>query len=281
MKIIKARSCGFCTGVDIAYKKAVETAQNGQKAYILGYLVHNSDVIKKLEEMGVCSIKDLGEIPVGVGRDRPLLIISAHGVGPKIYDDANKMGLQIIDTTCTWVKKAQGIAKKLFEDGYQVVIVGDKEHTEVKGIKGWTDDTAIVVDNPNDAKSVPNQAKIGIVAQTTQSLENFEKTVDELRKKTNKIVVKNTICSSTESRQKEAIELAKKADLMIVIGDIKSANTKRLKELCREQGVETHMIHSAEEIEPQWLYGKENIGITAGASTPEWVIKEIVDRLEG
>ncbi|MEK7377011.1 MAG: 4-hydroxy-3-methylbut-2-enyl diphosphate reductase [Candidatus Margulisiibacteriota bacterium] len=280
MKIIKAKSCGFCTGVDMAYKKAVEIVRKGQKAYILGFLVHNSQVVKKLEKLGICSIMDLSEIPVDARRDAHLLVISAHGVGPKIFDAAKNLGLEIIDTTCHWVTKAQGIAKKLYEDGYQVVIVGDKEHAEVKGIKGWTGDTAIVVENPKDAASVPNRAKIGVVAQTTQSLDNFEKTVDELRKKAGGIVVKNTICSSTKRRQKEAVELAKKADLMIVIGDIKSANTKRLKELCLAEGVETYMIHSSEEIQKKWLKGKENIGITAGASTPDWVIKEIVDRLE-
>ena len=279
MKIIKARSCGFCTGVDIAYKKAFETAQKGQKAYILGFLVHNSDVIRKLENMGMRSISNLSEIPPGVGP--PILIISAHGVGPKIFGEAKKLGLEIIDTTCPWVKKAQGIAKKLYEDGYQVVIVGDKDHAEVKGIKGWTDDSAIVAENPKDASTISVQAKIGVVAQTTQSLENFEQTVYELRKKTKEIVIKNTICSSTESRQREAVELSKKVDLMIVIGDVKSANTKRLKELCQAAGVETHMISSGKEIRKKWLAGKEYIGITAGASTPEWVIKEIVDRLEG
>jgi 4-hydroxy-3-methylbut-2-enyl diphosphate reductase len=280
MKIIKAKSCGFCTGVDMAYKKAVETARKGQKVYILGFLVHNSQVINKLEDMGVRSISDLGEIPVDVRRDAHL-IVSAHGVGPKIFEDAKKLGLEIIDTTCPWVKKAQGIAKKLFEDGYQVIIVGDKEHAEVRGIKGWTDDTAIVVENPKDAAGIQNTEKIGVVAQTTQSLENFEKTVNELRKKTKDIVIKNTICSSTESRQKETVELAKQVDLMIVIGDIKSANTKRLKELCAAAEVETHMIPAADEIREEWLVGKEIVGITAGASTPEWVIKEIVDRLEG
>ena len=280
MKIIKAECCGFCTGVAFAYKKAVETAQKGQKALILGYLVHNSDVITKLENMGVHSIKDLDEIPVGVDRDAPLLIISAHGVGPGIYGKAKKMGLEIIDTTCPWVKKAQEIAKKLYEEGFRVVIIGDRDHIEVKGIKGWTQESAIVVEGAEDAANLPSFEKLGIVAQTTQSVENFEKAVAVLRIKAAQIKVENTICAATEKRQKAAIELAKQTDLMIVIGDRKSANTNRLKELCLQQGVETHMVHSAGEIRPEWLKDKKTVGITAGASTPDWVIKEIVDRLE-
>ncbi|MFA5097475.1 MAG: 4-hydroxy-3-methylbut-2-enyl diphosphate reductase [Candidatus Margulisiibacteriota bacterium] len=281
MKIVRAQCCGFCTGVAFAYEKAVETAKKGKKAYILGYLVHNSDVIKKLEEMGVNSIKDLseipaGEIPVGVG-----LIISAHGVGPKTYEDAKKMGLEIVDTTCPWVKKAQQIAKMLYEDGSQVVIVGDRDHTEVKGIKGWTQESAIVVEGPKDVETLPFCEKMGIVAQTTQSVGNFEATVAALKEKSGTVRVENTICSATEKRQEAAIELARQADLMIVIGDVRSANTNRLRELCLGQGVETHMIHSADEIKTGWLENKKTVGITAGASTPEWVIKEIVDRLEG
>ncbi len=285
MKIVRASCCGFCTGVAFAYEKAVETAKKGKKAYILGYLVHNSDVIKKLEEMGVNSIKDLSEIPadeipVGVGRDRPLLVISAHGVGPKTYDDAKKMGLEIVDTTCPWVKKAQQISKKLYEEGFQVVIIGDRDHTEVKGIKGWAKDSAIVVEGPKDVERLPFFEKMGIVAQTTQSVANFEATVAGLKKKAGTVRVENTICSATEKRQEAAIELAKRVDLMIVIGDVRSANTNRLRELCLGQGVETQMIHSADEIKTEWLENKKTVGITAGASTPEWVIKEIVDRLE-
>ena len=279
MKIVRAGCCGFCTGVAFAYEKAVEIAKKGKKAYILGYLVHNSDVIRKLEEMGVRSISNLSEIPVGEYRDAPLLIISAHGVGPKTYDDAKKIGLEIVDTTCPWVKKAQQISKKLFEEGFKVVIIGDRDHTEVKGIKGWTKETAVVVEGPKDVEALPFYEKMGIVAQTTQSVANFEATAAALKKKAGTVRVENTICSATEKRQEAAIELAKQVDLMVVIGDVRSANTNRLRELCLGQGVETQMIHSADEIKTEWLENKKTVGITAGASTPEWVIKEIVDRL--
>ncbi len=279
MKIVRAGCCGFCTGVAFAYEKAVEIAKKGKKAYILGYLVHNSDVIRKLEEMGVRSISNLSETPVGEYRDAPLLIISAHGVGPKTYDDAKKIGLEIVDTTCPWVKKAQQISKKLFEEGFKVVIIGDRDHTEVKGIKGWTKETAVVVEGPKDVEALPFYEKMGIVAQTTQSVANFEATAAALKKKAGTVRVENTICSATEKRQEAAIELAKQVDLMVVIGDVRSANTNRLRELCLGQGVETQMIHSADEIKTEWLENKKTVGITAGASTPEWVIKEIVDRL--
>lgn len=277
MQIIIAKHAGFCSGVDFAYKKAVELAKSKEPVYILGLLVHNSSVIQKLENLGIKSVSNISEIPpISSGT----LIISAHGVGPKIYEEAKKTGLNIIDTTCAWVKKAQRIAKDLYEKGYQVLIVGDKNHTEVKGIVGWANDSAIVVENERDAKNLSNFEKIGILAQTTQSLENFNKVIKAVKNKTKVIKICNTICDATAKRQESAVETARKVDVMLVIGDVKSANTKRLKMLCEETGTPTYQIHSLSELDISAIKGKGEIGIIAGASTPDWIINEIVSNIE-
>jgi 4-hydroxy-3-methylbut-2-enyl diphosphate reductase len=281
MKVIIAKHSGFCTGVDRAYRTAIETAKKGVPVYILGLLVHNSQVINKLEEMGVRSINDLEDINVGVEHVQPLLIISAHGVGPEKYEQAKKMGLKIIDTTCPWVKKAQRLAGELYNSGYKVVIIGDKNHTEVKGIMGWTQDCAVVVENEKDAEQLPCSEKIGVVAQTTQSVENFNSVIAKLKMKAGEIKIYNTICDATSKMQQDAVDVAKMADIMLVIGDKRSANTKRLRELCSGTGVETHQIESFSELDMKWLKSKNTAGITAGASTPDWVINEIVNKING
>ena len=206
------------------------------------------------------------------------MLISAHGVVPQIYDQAKALGLTIVDTTCPWVKKAQKIAKELADKGCPIVIVGDKGHAEVKGIVGWSDGQAVIVQNPEEAAAadLPPGKCVGILAQTTQSKENFDKVVAEIKKRHREVKVYETICGATAKRQDAAIEIAKQADLMLVVGDRMSANTKRLTELCLKTGTETYQIQSARELDKAWLKGKEKIGVTAGASTPEWVVEEIL-----
>ncbi len=276
MKTNIATYCGFCSGVKNAYNKALELAKKNKPVYMLGLLVHNSLVIQKLKEMGIESVSSVSDIPVGTNG---YLLISAHGVGPNIYEEAKKTGLEVIDTTCAWVKKAQTLAKELNDSGYCVFIVGDKNHTEVKGIKAWTNDNAIIIENSVEAQNIAPQKKIGIVAQTTQSADKFDSIVKILGKKTDEIKVHNTICNATSKMQSSAMELTRSSDIIIVIGDQKSANTKRLKELCSQAGVETYQIHDSKELNKSWLKNKNNVGITAGASTPQWVIDEVVNKI--
>lgn len=277
MEVVLAKPAGFCVGVERAYRIALDKAKQGKPVYILGLLVHNREVINKLERLGIKSIKDLSELPQNPSG---FLIISAHGVSPEVLDKAKKSGLTVVDTTCPWVKKPQKLAKKLHDQGYHVVIVGDKNHTEVRGIKGWTEDEAQVVQSVKDVDEVKFHEKIGVVAQTTQSLENFEAIVQGLKSKAKELKAYNTICEATSKRQSSAIEVARKVDLMLVIGDRRSANTKRLKELCAKTGVETHQIQEASELTPEWLKDKKKVGVTAGASTPDWVIDKIVSSLK-
>lgn len=273
MQIFIADSSGFCEGVSAAYNKAKEH----HNIYMLGNLVHNTQVVEKLKQQGIKVIKDIKEI-----KDGETLLISAHGVPPSVYEEAKKKKLKIIDTTCSWVKRAQKLARELVDNGYQLIIVGDRNHPEVKGIKGWSNDKGIIVSNAAELRTVKLGEKVGIVAQTTQSEENFNAIVEEIKSKegenlNSRLIIHKTICGATQKRQKAAIELAQKVDVMLVIGDKMSANTKRLTELCEKTGTPTHQIETKDELKAEFLAGKDKVGITAGASTPDWVIKEICD----
>lgn len=277
MNIQIAQNAGFCSGVEKAYNIALETSKKDIPIYVLGYLVHNSFVISKLESKGLRTIKSLSEIPSG---QKCALIISAHGVGPHIYEEAEKRNVEIVDTTCAWVKKAQRIAHDLGSTGYQIIIVGDKDHTEVKGITGWAgENNAVIVESLSDLHKVSLSDKVAVVAQTTQSLENFNAIVEDLKKRTKDTVVHNTICGATFRRQASAVDLAKGSDIMLILGDRRSANTKRLKELCEKTGTPTFQIQDASELDKKWLNGKNNIGITAGASTPQEIIAQVVNKI--
>ncbi len=278
MEILIAEHSGFCEGVERAFAIAIDTAQAGIPVFMLGNLVHNKQVVERLENLGVKSVSNLSEIP---GNTKGTLLISAHGVAPEVYEQAKGMRLEVVDTTCPWVKKAQKIAKELAEEGRFVIIVGDKGHPEVKGLVGWSEGKAVVVENVDDLSnlSLSTKDRVGILAQTTQAEEHFDRMVAELKKKVKDLKEYDTICGATSKRQSAAVELAKKVDLILVIGDRMSANTKRLTELCSKTGTETHQIQTVEELDSKWLAGKKKLGITAGASTPEWVIQEVVKAL--
>jgi 4-hydroxy-3-methylbut-2-enyl diphosphate reductase len=279
MEVLIAEHSGFCEGVERAFAIAIDTAKAGIPVFMLGNLVHNKQVVERLITFGTKTVKNLSEIPKGT---KGVLLISAHGVPPEIYGEAKALGLEIVDTTCPWVKKAQKIARELSAEGRFVVIVGDKGHPEVKALVGWSGGGAAVVESLEDLNklSLSGEDRVGVLAQTTQAEEHFDRMVAELKKKVKDLKEFDTICGATSKRQSAAVELAKKVDLILVIGDMMSANTKRLTELCSQTGTETHQIQTVEELDPNWLNGKEKIGITAGASTPEWVIKEVIERLK-
>jgi len=278
MEILIAEHSGFCEGVERAFRIAIDTAQAGIPVFMLGNLVHNKQVVERLKNLGVKSVSSLSEIP---GNTKGTLLISAHGVAPEIYAGAKDLGLEVVDTTCPWVKKAQKIARELSAEGRFVVIVGDKGHPEVKALVGWSGGKAVVVENLEDLGklSLSTKDRVGVLAQTTQAEEHFDRMVAELKKKVKDLKEYDTICGATSKRQSAAVELAKKVDLILVIGDQMSANTKRLTELCSKTGTKTHQIQTVEELDPKWLARKKKVGITAGASTPEWVIQEVIKSL--
>ncbi|HHY19817.1 MAG TPA: 4-hydroxy-3-methylbut-2-enyl diphosphate reductase, partial [Firmicutes bacterium] len=274
MKVIIAEYAGFCFGVERALKKAESALQtvSPKNVYTLGPLIHNPQVIKRLEQRGASIIDDIEEISSGT------LIIRSHGVDPKIIQKAQSRGLKVVDATCPYVKRVQKQAKSLLNEGFQVVIVGEKNHPEVQGILGAIDGQGVVALSPNDLLGLSFD-KVGVVAQTTQSEETFKACVDYLADTSREIRVYSTICQATEQRQKAAIELAKKVDVMIIIGGKQSGNTRRLHQLCLEVIPRAYHIERPDELEAAWFKPTDLVGVTAGASTPDWVIEGVVERM--
>jgi 4-hydroxy-3-methylbut-2-en-1-yl diphosphate reductase len=274
MEIILAKQAGFCFGVKRATQMAFEAAEKGDKTYTLGPIIHSPQVVQKLEEMGVRVINNLDEQETGT------IIIRSHGVAAEEVDEAVRKTLDIVDATCPFVKKAQEHVKSLSQAGYDVVVVGDADHPEVQGIVSYATGRVFVVGSGEEAARLPRMAKIGVVAQTTQSFENLKNVVLQCLIKGGEIRVFHTICDATAVRQEEAKELAQQVDCMIVIGGYNSANTKRLAEVCAELLPKTHHIETAEQLVPDWFEMVEKVGVTAGASTPKWLIDEVMERIE-
>lgn len=268
MEVILADYLGFCYGVKRAIKIATENASPDGTACTLGPIIHNPQMVERLKSEGVGTVERLEDLPHGK------IIIRSHGVGPATYDEARRKGLDVIDATCPHVKKAQLSAKELADGGYHVVIVGEKRHPEVQSIEKWADGDAEIVETEEEARALKGCPRLGIVSQTTFSAEKFERIVCILLKKSRDVRILRTICTATDQRQKAARDLAGRVDMMLVIGGRNSANTTRLAEICSDF-CPTHHIETAEEIDAAWFKNIEKIGITAGASTPDWIIKEV------
>lgn len=274
MKVILAKQAGFCFGVKRATQMAFEAAGKDQKTYTLGPIIHSPQVVNKLEEMGVKVLKDLDSMDCGT------IIIRSHGVASGEISEAIQKKLEIVDATCPFVKKAQEHVKSLSEAGYGVVVVGDADHPEVQGIVSYGGDKVFVVGSGEELAKLPKMSKIGIVAQTTQSFENLKNVVSECLLRGGEIRVFNTICDATAVRQEEAKQLAGQVDCMLVVGGFNSANTRRLSEVCAELQPRTHHIETAAEIDASWFTGVDTVGVTAGASTPKWIIDEVMNKIE-
>ncbi|EAX46538.1 hydroxymethylbutenyl pyrophosphate reductase [Thermosinus carboxydivorans Nor1] len=273
MKIILAEYRGFCYGV----KRAIETAYAciGQgPVYTLGPIIHNPQLVQRLSEQGVVMANTLEQIPAG------RVIIRSHGVGPEVYDQARARSLEVVDATCPHVRKAQQAARQLAEKGYYVAVVGEPNHPEVKSIVAWAGERVTVVETPADAQNLPYHEQLGVVAQTTFASDQFNTIVDILKTKCREIEVSRTICTATDQRQQAAIKLARKVDVMVVVGGKNSANTSRLAELCRLQGCPTYHVETAQELKIDWFTGVQTVGITAGASTPDWIIEEVYSKMQ-
>ena len=275
MRIIVADKAGFCFGVKRAIDMAEEVVRERDgPIYSLGPLIHNPQVVDKLAQKGISAIDDPGEIHTGT------VIIRSHGVEPGILSEVSARGLKLINATCPFVSRAQQIAKDLHTEGWQVIVVGDKDHPEVQGIVGWAEGQAIVVQNSAEAEVLDYISKIGVLAQTTQPLLNFQQVVNILKQKTDQLKECNTICHATGERQQAALELARKVDVMIVVGGANSANTGKLANLCRSTGTPAYQIEIAAELRAEWFVNVDKAGLTAGASTPDWIIEEVKKRME-
>ena len=271
MEVILADDYGFCYGVKRAINIAKDSAEAGKQVCTLGPIIHNPQMVNYLAQKGVKSV-DLPE-----EMEKGKIIIRSHGVGPSIYEKIRDRGLELADATCPHVKKAQMSAKKLSEEGYKVVIIGEKNHPEVKSIKEWAGKNSLVLCTVDEASTIPSTSKLGIVAQTTFSGEEFNKIVSILLTKSHDIKILRTICTATDKRQSAAVKLAQVVDTMLVIGGRNSANTTRLAQLCTEHCA-TYHIETADELQNDWFKNVKKIGITAGASTPDWIIKEVYEK---
>ncbi len=272
MKIRIAENAGFCYGVRRAIKIADEALIKNKTIFSLGPIIHNPQVVKDYENKGLKVVEDINEAKNAV-------LIRSHGVSPQIYESISKKNLECIDATCPFVKEAQDYAKKLYEEGYLVVIIGDKNHPEVQAHIAYANYQAQVINSIQEAASIEAQ-KIGVISQTTQSVDNFVSIVSELVKKTKEIRIFNTICDATEKRQESAKKLALTSDLMIVIGGKNSANTRKLYEICKALCKNTYHIETKDELKKEWFKNARNVGITAGASTPSWIIEDIIKAIE-
>ncbi|OGI27297.1 MAG: 4-hydroxy-3-methylbut-2-enyl diphosphate reductase [Candidatus Moranbacteria bacterium RIFOXYB1_FULL_43_19] len=274
-KITVGKNSGFCFGVKRAYDLASMNSFDCEKLHMLGKMVHNNDVCAKLKKMGIKEIKRLSDVRDGA------IIFTAHGVGPGLYEKANRNGLRIIDTTCPKVMKAQRLAQNFIEKGWCVVIFGDKHHKEVKGIKEWSKNEAITAGCLKNIKKIKldKKKKYCLISQTTQNVAEFKKIKEYLSKKLPNFLSFNTICDSTDNRQNEIRKLAKKNDAVIVIGGRDSANTKRLFEIANSINPNSYLIENEKGLRKSWFTGAKKIAISAGASTPEWVIRAVIDKI--
>ena len=274
MKVEKARELGFCFGVRRALS-IIEGASGGAGIVTLGPIVHNKTVVARLKGLGVSVVDDIDNLKGGV------IAISSHGVSPEIIDKINTRGVEMINTTCPIVRSAQKAARRLANAGFGIIIFGEASHPEVRGLLGWAGCNAIASMDAEVVSLDSLPKRIGIMAQTTQSRGEFTAFVNRLNERlllhSQEIRVINTLCQETQKRQLAAVELAATSDLMIVVGGHNSANTRRLAEVCQHI-VETYHIENASEIEAAWLKGKRSVGITAGASTPDEAIEQVMSR---
>ena len=282
MEIELASHSGFCFGVKRAMKLAFQAANKTRltsaasegKVYSLGPLIHNPQAVDELKQRGVKVVENLNQVKDGC------LIIRSHGASPSVLAEARKRGLEVIDATCPLVKKAQDLAEILRDEGYLVVIVGERDHYEVKSLLSFAGEGAVVLESPDEARELEAGRKIGVLSQTTQSVENLKMVVGELVVRAEETKIFNTICEATQKRQQSTLDLARRVDLMLVLGGYESANTRRLAQISEGTVTETHHIEVAREIDLRWLKGKKKVGVTAGASTPDWVIEEVMRKLK-
>ncbi len=278
MEIIKAETAGFCFGVAAAADKAFKMAEErGHEAiYTFGPLIHNAGVVKKLEAMGVGVVEDTNDPRL----DGASVIIRAHGVAPQVKKELEARNCKITDATCPFVGKIHRLVKKEYAEGKQIVIIGDPEHPEVKGINGCCDNTAYIIKEIEDVEGLKSWVKseegISIVTQTTFNIKKFGEISQLIEKTIDKHVFFDTICSATSLRQKEAEQIASKVDLMIIVGGRNSSNTLKLYEICSHLCDNVKLVESADELEVKWFKNIRKAGVTAGASTPGWSIEEVI-----
>lgn len=274
MKVKIAKNAGFCFGVKRAMNMAwQELEEREDGVYALGPLIHNKQAVSKYEENGLKTVDDLNLIPPNEN-----VIIRSHGVGKEVYIKSKEKDISVIDTTCPFVRKIHNIAKEYSEKGYKIIVIGDKKHPEVIGINGWCNDEGIIIKSLEELDNInfDKNQKYCVVSQTTINLELYEAITEKLSKLLDDVILKNTICSATKERQHSARELSKEVDCMIVIGGKHSSNTQKLVNICNEI-VPTFAIETKNELSVEDLKKYNTVGVTAGASTPDWIISDVIN----
>lgn len=277
MEVIRAKTAGFCFGVkravDTVYEQ-LEKASESTTIYTYGPIIHNEEVVKDMKQKGVIVLQSEAELDA---LTEGTVIIRSHGVEKAIYDKLNAKGIKIVDATCPFVKKIHNIVQKESTNGNYIIIVGNPQHPEVEGIRGWAGIKAVVVQTKEDIDKliIPENEKACVVSQTTFNYNKFKELVEIILKKSYDVSVLNTICNATKERQTEAQRIAEEVDAMIVIGDKHSSNTQKLFEICKNTCKDTYYIQTLDDLDMNQLGSVETVGITAGASTPNNIIEEV------
>ena len=273
-EVTTAKSAGFCFGVKRAVDMVYDEAKKGERVYTLGPIIHNQQVVEDLEKKGVKVIDSVNDINNGYDAT---VIIRSHGVPEKVIKALREKNVNIVDATCPFVLKIHKIVKEASQSGKTIVIIGSDNHPEVEGIKGWCVNEPVVLESVEEAENytVDGAKKLCVVSQTTFNYKKFKDIVDILSKKSYDIDVMNTICNATEERQTEAGTIARQSDAMLVIGGKHSSNTQKLYEICRKECENTYFIQTLDDLDLKQLQSFRSVGITAGASTPNNIIKEV------
>ena len=275
MRVTVAKHAGFCFGVQRAIDMAFRALENTRgPIYSLGPIIHNPQVVGRMQDKGLQVVSSLEDIPEGT------VIFRSHGVNAEERFEAKRRGLKIVDATCPFVEKAHEYVRRLDGDSYQVIVVGDINHPEVLSILSYIKGNGTAIASVEGLETLRLSQKVGIVSQTTQSFSTFHSVVDKVIKGSKEVLIFNTICDATKIRQEESISLAGKSDCMVVIGGRNSANTRRLYQLCAQVQPHTLHIETVDELGNESFASLKFIGITAGASTPDWLIKPVVNFFE-
>ncbi|MBO8132003.1 MAG: 4-hydroxy-3-methylbut-2-enyl diphosphate reductase [Candidatus Marinimicrobia bacterium] len=275
MKINVAKESGFCSGVARAIKIAKDSVEKYGKIYMLGDIVHNEHVIRELESLGIVTVDSLSQI---FDNKYPILLRS-HGTQVTVLEEINRRGFKTIDATCPLVKNIHKKAEEILKEGRKLIIIGDKGHEEVEAIKSISEN-AIIINSIDDVSKLPKIIKAGVVIQSTQSISFVSDIIKELTKIVEDLRVINTICQPTRNRQAQVMELAKENDVVLIVGSKSSANTKRLYEISKKINDRTYFVTNKDDIKLELIENAESIGISSGASTPDFIIKEIVSKIE-
>ncbi len=278
MKVLLAEHRGFCFGVEDAVELAeAAVAEHGAgRVVALGPVIHNPQEVSRLARAGLNQSGNLETVDPS-----DVVLLRSHGVGPETYKRIESRGLRVVDATCVLVKQAQNVVKQLHEEGYHVVLIGDPDHPEVKGVVGYAPQVTVVDKGTDLEEALPFRERLGIVAQTTHAPEHVAEMVAEILKRPyREVKIINTLCLEVIHRQEAAVKLAREVEVMFVLGGLHSANTREIARLSRETGCPTYHVETWDQVEPAMVEGRETAGVTAGASTPEWLIQDFVRKLE-